>query len=104
MGEHLRLGAPGQPAEAIPIPPDDVAPDAGLRRDIRFLGRLLGESLVRQEGPDLLELVERVRTLTKAARRSPSPTVSAELDRLLGDLPLPTAIQLVRAFSAYFHL
>ncbi len=104
MGEHLRLGAPGQPAEAIPIPSDDVAPDAGLRRDIRFLGRLLGESLVRQEGPDLLELVERVRTLTKAARRSPSPRASAELDRLLGDLPLPTAIQLVRAFSAYFHL
>ena len=84
--------------------PGDVAPDAGLRRDIRFLGGLLGESLVRQEGPELLELVERVRALTKEARRSPSAEGSAELDDLLGDLPLATATQLVRAFSAYFHV
>ncbi len=104
MGEHLQAGAPGQFVDPIPVAPGAIAPDAGLRRDIRFLGRLLGESLVRQEGPELLELVERVRALTKAARRSPSPSATAELDELLNDLPLPTATQLVRAFSAYFHL
>ena len=84
--------------------PEPLAADSALRRDIRFLGMLLGESLVRQEGPELLDLVERVRALTKLARSSSSPAAAAELDDLLTHLPLPTAIVLVRAFSAYFHL
>ena len=73
--------------------PEDNAP---LRADIRRLGDLLGESLVRQEGPELLELVERVRALT----REDGEAAAA----LLGRTDLPTAMKLVRAFSTYFHL
>ncbi|MEW1547443.1 phosphoenolpyruvate carboxylase [Streptomyces tsukubensis] len=69
---------------------------AELRADIRRLGDLLGETIVRQEGPDLLDLVERVRALT----RSDGEAAAA----LLGDIDLPTAGKLVRAFSTYFHL
>ncbi|MFE9399425.1 phosphoenolpyruvate carboxylase [Streptomyces flavidovirens] len=69
---------------------------AELRADIRRLGDLLGETLVRQEGPELLELVERVRALTR--------TDGEAAAELLGDTDLETAARLVRAFSTYFHL
>ncbi|HEV7826298.1 MAG TPA: phosphoenolpyruvate carboxylase [Mycobacteriales bacterium] len=72
------------------------AEDSDLRADIRRLGNLLGESLVRQEGEALLDLVERVRRLTRDD--------SAAAADLLRDVDVPTAIRLVRAFSAYFHL
>ncbi|WP_030544089.1 phosphoenolpyruvate carboxylase [Streptomyces albus] len=78
----------------------DLTPDtddhAPLRADIRRLGDLLGETLVRQEGPELLELVERVRALTR--------TDGEAAAKLLGETDLPTAGKLVRAFSTYFHL
>jgi phosphoenolpyruvate carboxylase len=67
-----------------------------LRADIRRLGDLLGETLVRQDGPELLELVERVRALTR--------TDGEAAAGLLGDTDLATAAKLVRAFSIYFHL
>ena len=42
--------------------------DAALRADIRRLGTQLGNTLVRQHGEDLLEAVERVRSLTRHLR------------------------------------
>ncbi len=74
------------------------APESGspLRSDIRRLGDLLGATLVRQDGPELLELVERVRALTR--------TDGEAAAELLGETDLTTAAKLVRAFSIYFHL
>ncbi|TDC69124.1 phosphoenolpyruvate carboxylase [Streptomyces hainanensis] len=78
--------------------PTPLAPESGtaLRADIRRLGDLLGETLVRQDGPELLELVERVRALTR--------TDGEAAAELLGSTDLTTAAKLVRAFSTYFHL
>ena len=71
-------------------------PHPALRRDIRELGTLLGRTLVRQEGADLLELVERVRELIRDDREA---TVG-----VLRDVDPGTAIRLARAFTTYFHL
>ncbi|MFI8261576.1 MULTISPECIES: phosphoenolpyruvate carboxylase [unclassified Streptomyces] len=85
--------ASSTPAKA---PATAVAANAELRADIRRLGDLLGETLVRQEGRELLDLVEQVRALTR--------TDGEAAAALLGDTDLETAAKLVRAFSTYFHL
>ncbi|MBU6245477.1 MAG: phosphoenolpyruvate carboxylase [Actinomycetales bacterium] len=71
-------------------------PDARLRARIRELGQLLGEAIARQEGQEVLDLVEQVRT---ASRDNPPQAAS-----LLRSVDLPTAIRLARAFSIYFDL
>ena len=68
--------------------------DALLRSDVRKLADLLGQSLVRQEGQELLDLVEEVR---KAVRDSGG-------SEILEKLSVDQSVQLVRAFSIYFHL
>jgi phosphoenolpyruvate carboxylase len=72
---------------------DSSTPDRALRRDIRRVTSILGETLARTEGDDLLALVEQVRSHAKDGR----------LDQL-PDFDLATITRLVRAFTAYFHL
>ncbi|RYZ31943.1 MAG: hypothetical protein EOO72_16040, partial [Myxococcaceae bacterium] len=45
--------------------------DPPLRRDVRLLGRLLGEVLVEQEGQALFDKEEEVRHLAIQRRRGP---------------------------------
>jgi phosphoenolpyruvate carboxylase len=78
------------PANANNIASDDAI----LRSDVRKLGDLLGQSLIRQEGKDLLGLVESVR---KAVREGGGTEI-------LEKLSVEDSVQLVRAFSTYFHL
>ena len=75
--------------------------DSALRADIRLLISLLGDTLVRQVGPELLELVERVRDLS---RRSREDDGDDDMASVLADVDERTAIWLARAFSCYFQL
>jgi phosphoenolpyruvate carboxylase len=74
----------------------DLASAPALRDDIRRLGDLLGESLIRQEGPETFALVERIRALVRE-----DPDAAADL---VDELPLDHASTLARAFSLYFSL
>ena len=105
--------------------------EAPLRRDVRSLGRLLGDILCEQEGPSLFELVEELRRLTIRNRelhgeevvapgapptpatdqRESSPPPSAVSANLLAraeggiaDLPLEAAHALTKAFATFFEL
>ncbi|MGZ4340348.1 MAG: phosphoenolpyruvate carboxylase, partial [Gaiellaceae bacterium] len=73
-------------------------PAAPLRRDVRLLGTLLGQVLVEQEGPWLLELVERIRQASQTARRSGSV---ADVGT---DLPAREQALVLRAFGLWFQL
>ncbi|MFC9895985.1 phosphoenolpyruvate carboxylase [Nocardia sp. NPDC127579] len=81
----------------------DSEPDATrpLRDDIRFLGGVLGDTIRDHEGPEVFDLIERVRIEAFRVRR-------AEVDRsavaeMLAGVPIETALPLIRAFS-YFVL
>jgi phosphoenolpyruvate carboxylase len=69
---------------------------AALRRDISELSAVLGRTLVRQEGADLLHLFERIRHLIRTDREDAADFLAA--------LDTVSATRLVRAFATYFHL
>jgi phosphoenolpyruvate carboxylase len=75
---------------------DPDGPDAALRADIRRIGTLLGQTLARQEGRPLLDLVEEIRALVRH-------DAAAAEDRLAA-MDVTTGTKLARAFSTYFHL
>lgn len=91
-----------RPATIIVV--NNTTNDQTLRADIRRLGAQLGDTLVRQHGQDLLDLVEQVRALTGQQRTDPTSEVGQQLEALLENQDLETTIQLVRAFTTYFHL
>ncbi|WP_104087178.1 phosphoenolpyruvate carboxylase [Arthrobacter sp. GMC3] len=92
----------------------EPAEDNDLRRDVRRVSTLLGESLVRQHGPELLAMVEQVRLLTKESKEAArgetgtgpwsANDVAEQVREVLSSLPLEQATDLVRAFAFYFHL
>ena len=91
-------------SDRSPVPPDGALGelDSALRSDIRRLGAQLGDALVRQHGPELLEQVERVRGLARGLRRSDED--STALAGLLAGMDVAHAELLARAFTVYFHL
>ncbi|WP_212962239.1 phosphoenolpyruvate carboxylase [Cohnella xylanilytica] len=75
-----------------------------LRRDVRFLGNILGEVLVHQGGRELLEHVERIRETSKALRADFVPELYDEFLNAIGNLAPDIRHQVIRAFAIYFQL
>ena len=77
-----------------------------LRDDVRLLGTLLGETLIRQEGEALYGRVERVRACAKQARRLDAGPDDAfrDLAGELASMPLDAAVPVARAFAQFLHL
>jgi phosphoenolpyruvate carboxylase len=88
------------------LPPGvDFEPkDAPLRRDINLLGRVLGRVLIEQEGQDLFETEEEIRTLCKRLRFDYDPELDARLRRRIDAMSVGELRRIVRAFSVYFQL
>lgn len=72
-----------------------------LREDIRFLGGVLGDTIRDHEGPEVFDLIERVRVEAFRIRREEVGR-SAVADMLAG-VDIEVALPLIRAFS-YFVL
>jgi len=76
-----------------------------MRRDVRLLGRVLGDVLRQAGGQDLLDDTERLRRAVIAARRPGSgDAAAAEIADLVACWPLERAEAVAHAFTVYFHL
>lgn len=75
-----------------------------LRRDVRFLGNILGEVLVHLGGNELLNVVEKIREMSKSLRTLFVPDLYAEFKQTISTLEPEVRHQVIRAFAIYFQL
>ena len=75
-----------------------------LRRDVRFLGNILGEVLVHQGGRELLDIVEQIREQSKALRAEFVPELFEQFKNKVSSLSPEIRHQVIRAFAIYFQL
>ncbi|MHC4894735.1 MAG: phosphoenolpyruvate carboxylase, partial [Planctomycetota bacterium] len=93
---------PRQNRDEAPLPPLSFdATDRPLRRDVARLGAQLGKVLRDCGTPGLFDAVERAR-LSARKRRKGDADEGRRLEQQLAELDPTLALDLVRAFSAYF--
>src|SRR5262245_59661884 len=92
--QHHRLD------ELTGVPPE--IKEEPLRRDVRSLGRLLGNVIREQEGEELFSIVEKLRKVSIEHRASASTFEPAH--DIVNDLSIEQAAKLNKAFSIYFEL
>src|SRR4051794_1283075 len=95
--------------------------DAPLRQDIRTLGEMLGQAIQRHSGNRVFETVERLRLDCRRLRECAEglhdlstseltthldeiATLDQEITLIVEGCDLETAIDVIRAFTVYFHL
>jgi len=95
--------------------------DAPLRQDVRTLGNALGQAIQRHGGHSVFDTVEHLRQSCKQLRdcterlsqasqaeseqlQSEITALSQEIAQIVNGCDLDTAIDVIRAFTIYFHL
>ena len=78
--------------------------ESALRRDIRILGNVLGNVLVSQCGPDVLDRVEEVRAAAKELRAQGTPDSRERFRQVIQGIPAEHRTHVIHAFSLYFQL
>jgi phosphoenolpyruvate carboxylase len=78
--------------------------DRELRADVRLLGSLLGRVLMEAGGHELLDDVERLRSLVIHAYERDSDASIEDAETLVESFSAERAEQIARAFTVYFHL
>ncbi|MBI4971477.1 MAG: phosphoenolpyruvate carboxylase [Candidatus Omnitrophica bacterium] len=75
-----------------------------LREDVKFLGRLLGEVLIEQEGKSVFDLEEEIRKTSIQLRKQYNEEAEQGLLTLIERQDAERAIKIIRAFTVYFQL
>src|SRR5215472_16676550 len=84
-----------------------------MRRDVRLLGKILGQVIAESDGQELLDDVEDLRHRVIAARQhdgaegrgsEAAAEADAEIAALVASWPVTRAEAVARAFTVYFHL
>ncbi len=75
-----------------------------LKENIRYLGKLLGETILAQDGKAKFELIENIRKTAVRIHRNHDSEAVGQLEKILKNLNSSETICVVRAFSYFKHL
>ncbi len=81
-----------------------VDKDLPIKENIRFLGRLLGDTLREQEGDETFNLIESIRQTAVRFRRDGQQQAREELETLLCGLSHEATVLVARAFTYFSQL
>jgi phosphoenolpyruvate carboxylase len=91
-------------AMSNPLAVEGEDKDLPLREDIRFLGRILGDTIREQSGQSVFDTVEQIRQHSVRFRRDDDVSARRDLEATLNALPPTDALQIIRAFGFFSHL
>lgn len=78
--------------------------DEPLKADVRWLGRLLGDTIQAQQGQSVFDLVETIRRTSVQFYRDDDLTARKTLEEILASLDPAQVVFVIRAFSYFSHL
>ncbi|MHA2090448.1 MAG: phosphoenolpyruvate carboxylase [Candidatus Kariarchaeaceae archaeon] len=85
-------------------PAVSIDPHTLLSPTIKLLGDILGEVITEQAGPECLNLVEEIRSLSKSFREENNLDAVLKLRQIISGLNPKERIVIIRSFSIFFQL